>query len=721
MTIAKHVVSASVPGLPGVVVLGGTVYSTDFESGLDSWTGTYGTVSGLDTFGDGHSGTNNIEFDIRAGTGQAEVTRTVTGLTIGAPYTLTAWLSEQNARGPVGKVGVLGIGYGTPVTLTGGGYYQLSYTFTATATSHALLVGYAQTVATANYYDGNADDILLVRNTYTTTTTYPLHVISSTVTLDEYAVPYAKGDLVCSIPALSYLDQIDPRLNLRVSATLTTTQTGTATVSRPMNLALTDRALDFVNLTMTLSVASDEAVLDNYALVATASTRTYGLSVKTAVTAALATIGATLGGTPADFTLTTKALDAVKTNVCMNPRVATASTGWVQSYNGGGAGTQTLVATGGPLTWVPTFARTTITTAAPAPLYFYVDQSVNPVAVLTQYTGTMWVRSSIAQSVIVAIVGWTGTAQGAETYSPSYTLAPGVWTQVSGTFTTDGANNGLRFHIYTAASTPVGATLDITGLVIVAGSTAVTDYFDGSTSGTRDSTVYVHAWTGTANASTSTLTEQPNNDGTVWNPGTSAYDWVSPLVQTGGLRLWCDETRVWHLDTSTTTNSTFISMAAGTNITDANETISLTSGEWYSGVVVQYNWTTADGLSHISYDSAGNATGRTLYQSLDDTPYPGPGAAAAILTRASNKGRQFSVTGMPNFTVTPTGALLINLPNDDIQSGITSSVTWSIPAEGDASMSITSRGLITIPLHSWLTLTESSWATIAETSWPTLT
>jgi hypothetical protein len=196
---------------------------------------------------------------------------------------------------------------------------------------------------------------------------------------------------------------------------------------------------------------------------------------------------------------------------------------------------------------------------------------------------------------------------------------------------------------------------------------------------------------------------------------------LAPLVQTGNLRLWCDESRNWHLDLSTATSSSFVSVASGSNVTDANETISLTSGEWYTAVVVQYQWVDSTGLSHIEYDVAGTPTnGRTLYTSYSGIPYPGPGAAAAALTRASNKGRQFSVTAMPNFTVTPTGSLLINLPNDDVQSGITSAVSFDIPNEGDAAMTITSRGLVSIPAHTWLGITETTWASIPETTWATI-
>ena len=75
---------------------------------------------------------------------------------------------------------------------------------------------------------------------------------------------------------------------------------------------------------------------------------------------------------------------------------------------------------------------------------------------------------------------------------------------------------------------------------------------------------HAYDWTDTAEDSASTESSK-NSQATVWQPGVSAYDWVSPIVQTGGLRLWCDESRDWHLDLSTTTNETFVSLSSGSN------------------------------------------------------------------------------------------------------------------------------------------------------------
>lgn len=723
MTISTHVISASVTGVsftyPTVPAV--TIYSYGFESGADSWSAGNGN-SAIYTgnyFGSPHSGTHvaSVYSPSLAANAQIQIKRIFTGLTVGLSYTAASWFNwESGATGTNAKVGVTGLSYGTAINPAGGTWAQVSYTFTATATSHTVLLEF--TTDASGSANPAFDDFTLTQNAYATTVpNYPLDIISSTITLDEYAVPYIQGQLVCTVPSISYLDSIDPRLGLRISVELN--QTGGLTTSRTLDLTLTDRSLDFNEWTMTLSVASDEALLDNYALVATSADNTAnGITVESAVTYALGKIGASLSGSPADFTLPNDSPIIQRTNLVADPQPALATSGgWTL---GTGSSAPTLSATAGsPISTSTTALRTTNAAGTVSQYVGGANTSATWIAstVGQQYTASVYIKSSVARSATINLRFFNASAGTISTAtSTAVTTSTTAWTRLTITATAPALTVGMGVFVSTASNT-VSTFHYYAGAQVETGATATT-YLDGDLPSTS---TLDYVWSGTAHASAS-YEDYMNSQATTWNPGTSAYDFVAPLVQTGALRLWCDESRNWHLDLSSATSSTFISMASGSNVTQANETVSLTSGEWYSAVVVQYNWTDSTGLSHIEYDSAGTPTnGRTLLQVYDNTPYPGPGAAAAILVRASNKGRVFNVTGIPNYTVTPTGSLLVSLPNDDVQSGITSAVTFTFSAEGDADMSITSRGLVTIPAHTWIGITETSWSTVAETTWATLT
>ncbi|WP_246140136.1 PA14 domain-containing protein [Protaetiibacter larvae] len=85
----------------------------------------------------------------RSGTGTIQTSRTVTGLTPGRSYTVAGWWTVNSALGAsTGSVGVTGVGASTPVSAAGVGVWkQLSYTFTATGTSHELTLTATRTVS----------------------------------------------------------------------------------------------------------------------------------------------------------------------------------------------------------------------------------------------------------------------------------------------------------------------------------------------------------------------------------------------------------------------------------------------------------------------------------------------------------------------------------------------------------------------------------------------
>jgi RHS repeat-associated protein len=139
------------------------VYATGFETDADSWApGVAGTTTprtgggSFETFTDNPSG------------GTVAATRTVTGLTVGRQYTASVWVNADTATGVTDlTLGVTGVGASTPAA-PGSGYQQLTYGFTATATSHDLVVGYTAADDTGSHLFW--DDVTLTQDAWVEST-----------------------------------------------------------------------------------------------------------------------------------------------------------------------------------------------------------------------------------------------------------------------------------------------------------------------------------------------------------------------------------------------------------------------------------------------------------------------------------------------------------------------------------------------------------------------
>ncbi|MDQ5861903.1 MAG: hypothetical protein M3536_06545 [Actinomycetota bacterium] len=127
-------------------------------------------------------------------------------------------------------------------------------------------------------------------------------------------------------------------------------------------------------------------------------------------------------------------------------------------------------------------------------------------AAATQYSHQVWVRSSKAQTVNLSAQYQNSSAVnvGAAVVSANVVLTANVWTQLK----VEGATSGAAVDrvVLTAAAASAGVnwantdTLDIDAVMIETGATCGT-YSDGSFVNANS---IMYAWTGTANASTST-------------------------------------------------------------------------------------------------------------------------------------------------------------------------------------------------------------------------
>jgi len=276
-------------------------------------------------------------------------------------------------------------------------------------------------------------------------------------------------------------------------------------------------------------------------------------------------------------------------------------------------------------------------------------------------------------------------------------MVAGEWVEATLTFTAATANMPYTFSILRTADAS-GTTLDVAELLIVQSDVDL-EYFDGSTT---DTDFIDYAWTGTTNNSASPRTYVPNSDAMIWQPGVTAWDWLEPLLQVTGLRLYCDEDRKWWLETAGTPRDGVITISAERNATQASDKISRTSDSWFDAVVIGYTRNVDEnGKAFTVYDATDPGT---LALKLEyDRPYPGAGAAASILARAQGRGRVLRLESISNYDATPGMALTATLPDSPIQTGVISSAEWSFP---DDRMTIGSRGLTDTPESSWLFATE---------------
>lgn len=200
-----------------------------------------------------------------------------------------------------------------------------------------------------------------------------------------------------------------------------------------------------------------------------------------------------------------------------------------------------------------------------------------------------------------------------------------------------------------------------------------------------------------------TLTEDGRDpDALKREPGERAWDFLDSLVQSAGLRLFCDEQRRWYLvDPAGYSVPGSLRISEGTNATAASDTIDLSAGDrgitgYAETIVVRYRWTDADKVQQVAYDAAGENHG--VGRLIDvNRPFPGFGAAQAAYRKARGKGRTLALEALTDLAATPGKTLVATLPGAPVQAGVVSSVEF----RDDGTMRVGSRGLTDAPETAW--------------------
>lgn len=188
------------------------------------------------------------------------------------------------------------------------------------------------------------------------------------------------------------------------------------------------------------------------------------------------------------------------------------------------------------------------------------------------------------------------------------------------------------------------------------------------------------------------------DDALTWPAGTTAWEYLLPLVSAAGFRLFCDELRVWRM-VPTAYMLPGVVTVQPSNTAEGEDTLSRDGQSWVTGVVIRYRWTAADGTAKERIDNAGVAGKVDVYDV--DGRYPGAGFAQARLNRLKGQGRTQTATAVTGYTESPGQEIRFDLPGTASQIGRVQSVSWPL-LTGFASF--TARELTEISPAAWLYL-----------------
>lgn len=272
----------------------------------------------------------------------------------------------------------------------------------------------------------------------------------STAKLDATAVPYATADLEIPLVSDSVLDDLDPRDGVRFP--FTAGEAGGT--PRQFDLGLRSRQVDHSAKTVTLQLASDEALAQDYA---TLSDDSAPLALQASLRAV---VNYVLGKIP-----------AIARNLITAPR-GTSLTGWSGSVGGGAAPTLSLASTPGMNVGglgIDTFMRAE---AVGAGTYIDVRNS-NVQGILTgaptPVTASAYVRpSSVTSPTGVVYMQFVdaGGATLATVNSSPFTTPSGQWTRVSMSGTAPAGTVWVRAIFRIVGTIAAGSRIDTTAMMV---------------------------------------------------------------------------------------------------------------------------------------------------------------------------------------------------------------------------------------------------------------
>lgn len=505
------------------------------------------------------------------------------------------------------------------------------------------------------------------------------------VTLDAAAVPYAAAELTMPLVDHDVLELLDPRDGLRMVVEAGDQLSG---ASRTFDLGIRKRTVDHKAKEVTLRLAGDEALCTDYVkLVDDSSPMLHQDSLRDIIDQVLAEVdpGAGLAPGSDDPPFYVR---ASSTNLVRNPRAANDTTDWAALY------WPLIRQTAGGPGYAPTYVA--VQSGGTGLLMSYHDVSLTGDRT---YRLSCDVGADLGQEI--GIDALVKDAAGTVLLDvPEVPVAKNAapWQRLSVTFTAPANATKAELRVFTTGAVVAGHYLAATAWRLSEVTDDFTDvgYFDGGTPGTSD---YVYGFSGTPYLSPSSRTALVDRapDLLVWRAGVSAWDFLEPLAASAGLKLWCDESRVWRLANPAEYDVYGVVSIAGWNAAEGTDTIGRDDAEVYcTAVLVIFRWTDSNGVAREATDSAGTP-GRVLVVNLNRA-YTGPGIAAAILSRRAGTGRLQDVAALARWDAAPYMEASISLPGTEAQIGQLTSVEWGLT---NGLMRVGSRGLTEAAEGTW--------------------
>ena len=513
----------------------------------------------------------------------------------------------------------------------------------------------------------------------------PLNVIGGNITFDVGRWPHVTGQITAKADPTT-LAALDPRGNARVRITATAT-TPAGVQSRTFDLGVRSRPRSYSTGEVTIELASDEALLADYRPGTDDATP---LALQSSLRAIInyvlgkAIPGAVLQASPAhDADLTTYS-DA--DNVFKDPRAQSPFFGAGCTVASDAVWPGNIDGVAHKSVWLHT------PTSKDSYAYMLGTGSMNGTR-----EGETWVASATGRvhllqsgsidtrarrlAVYIDVGGYV------EFLSAAVPAPAGSEARVSVEFTVPTGAREVFVRAYHGAT--VGevkwSQFRFTKKSAAPG---VDDaaYFWG---GKPDTPTYDYSWVGDPDKSASkrraVIDRRPEL--LVWKAGQSAMDFLFPLFQSAGLRLVCDEQRRWTLRDETYSAGGALTVRHGVNLWDGSDTLAR-DADWYDGAVVRWRWRDYDGNQQERVDAYVPAGATRVQEITIERAYPGPGYAEYLTRRALQRGREVTVTTMPDWTATAEQTISVVMPDEPLQVGTVQTLRYDLTAD---EMTITTR------------------------------
>jgi hypothetical protein len=535
----------------------------------------------------------------------------------------------------------------------------------------------------------------------------PLDAVANrtTVTMDEGNSPWLTAATTVRRPSAAVMDLLDPDRGSPVVLTLA------APANLTMRFTVQGREFTPGDDTVTLTLVSDEYPLLTYAPSAPVDLR--GKSYQASVRAVAAKVVSTALGKTTVVQLAAGTADVPFTtysevqNLFPDPNVTTIAN-WAASSTPAsryaisqdtslGKNAARAQTTGGAGV---TSIQIGNTVAVPASGGEQYTMSVLPQSTSTgnQPTGTL----------ILAFRNAAGA--NIQTYTKSIGVLPTLFTNSARVGITAVAPPGTEsVALYVRASSTANLyTVSGAEWMAVEGDGLDTDgsswitWFNGDT--VPGTTGYLYTWDVGANTSSSTRTPVIDRDpaALLWKQVDVADDFLRPILEATGLRLFQNELGVFTLADNGYRVPGQVVMQHGSTLYGGQESSSvLDEGDDgfplnADAVIVTYAWTDVFGAARMATDVATAAAtySRPYVLEKTDTPYPGPGQAKFLLTRLLARKRQIDTVGRPDWAARPGMSAVVSLPHRPTATGYVQAIEFDLAA---ATMTVTTKGLVTTP------------------------